>query len=211
MIRRRALSAIQKEEHSEGLPSNYTPVNYLQSSGAQWIEMGVAPSQNTKAVLKIKINEFTNKGASLIGSRSGLNSDDQFTTYLDDYGGTRFLFRMDGQTKAVVFDAVKINTFYTITLSASEMKLELEDGTTVFSKTFSVSDFNSTVTMALFRSKGVSGAYFQGKIYSCKHYNGDELIQNLVPCIDSSGVPCMYDLVEKKTFYNQGTGSFTWG
>lgn len=35
--------------------------------------------------------------------------------------------------------------------------------------------------------------------------------QQLVPCLDANGVPCMYDLVEKKTFYNQGTGSFTWG
>lgn len=201
----------QKAQAQSGLPDGYTAVDYLQSSGAQWIEMGVAPSQNTKVVLKIKINEFTSKGASLIGSRASLNSTDQFTTYLDDYGGTRFLFRVDGQTKAVVFDAVKINTFYTITLSASEMKLELEDGTTVFSKTFSVSDFNSTVTMALFRSKGVSGAYFQGKIYSCKHYNGDELIQDLVPCLNADGVPCMFDLVSRKSFYNKGNGSFTWG
>lgn len=201
----------QKAQAQSGLPSSYTAVDYLQSSGEQWIEMGVAPNQNTKAVLKIKINEFTDKGASLIGSRTDVNSDDQFTTYLDGYDGTRFLFRMDGQTKAVVFDAVKINTFYTITLSASEMKLELEDGTTVFSKTFSVSDFNSTVTMALFRSKGVSGAYFQGKIYSCKHYSGDELIQDFVPCLNADGVPCMFDLVSRKSFYNKGNGSFTWG
>lgn len=91
------------------------------------------------------------------------------------------------------------------------MKAKLEDGTAVFSKTFSVSDFSSTVTMALFRSKGVSGAYFQGRIYSCKHYSGDELIQDFVPCLDSDGVPCMYDLVTKTAFYNQGSGSFTWG
>lgn len=201
----------QEAETQSGLPSSYTAVDYLQSSGEQWIEMGVAPSQNTKAVLKIKINEFTSKGASLIGSRASLNSTDQFTTYLDDYGGTRFLFRVDGQTKAVVFDAVKINTFYTITLSASEMKLELEDGTTVFSKTFSVSDFNSTVTMALFRAKGVGGTYFQGRIYGCKHYSGDELIQDFVPCLNADGVPCMFDLVSRKSFYNKGNGSFTWG
>lgn len=206
---KRRLMAFEKS--GGGLPSSYTAVNYLQSTGAQWIEMGVAPSQNTKAVLKIKINEFTNKGASLIGSRSGLNSDDQFTTYLDDYGGTRFLFRMDGQPEATTFSGVKTNTFYTITLSGTEMKAELADGTAVFSKTFSVSDFTSTVTMALFRSKGVSGAYFQGRIYSCKHYSGDKLIQNFQPCLDTNGVPCMFDFVSQKPFYNVGTGSFTWG
>lgn len=206
---KRRLMAFEKS--GGGLPSSYTAVDYLQSSGAQWIEMGVAPSQNTKAVLKIKINEFTNKGASLIGSRSGLNSDDQFTTYLDDYGGTRFLFRMDGQPKTTSWTGLTTNKIYIVTLSGTEMKAELEDGTAVFSKTFSVPDFTSTVTMALFRSKGVSGAYFQGRIYSCKHYSGDELIQDFVPCLNADGVPCMFDLVSRKSFYNKGNGSFTWG
>ena len=35
--------------------------------------------------------------------------------------------------------------------------------------------------------------------------------QKLVPCLDADGVPCLYDLISKTAFYNQGTGSFTWG
>ena len=194
-----------------GLPEGYTAVNYLQSSGTQWIEMGVAPNQNTKAVLKIKINEFTRQGASLIGSRTNANSDDQFTTYLDNSGGRRFLFRMDGQTQSISWTGLTTNKIYTVTLSGTEMKAELEDGTAVFSKTFSVSDFTSTVTMALFRAKGINASYFQGRIYSCKHYSGDELIQDFVPCLDTGGVPCMFDFVSRKSFYNKGIGSFTWG
>ena len=96
---KRRLMAFEKS--GGGLPEGYTAVNYLQSSGTQWIEMGVAPNQNTKAVLKIKIDELTRQGASLIGSRTDVNSDDKFITYLDDYGGTRFLFRMDGQPEAI--------------------------------------------------------------------------------------------------------------
>ena len=45
----------------------------------------------------------------------------------------------------------------------------------------------------------------------CKHYSGDELIQDFVPCLNADGVPCMYDLIRRRTFYNKGTGSFTWG
>ena len=195
-----------------GLPEGYTAVNYLQSSGEQWIEMGVAPNQNTKAVLKIKINKFNGiNGFSLIGSRADANSNDQFTTYLDDYNGTRFLFRVDGQTEAISWKGLTTDKIYIVTLSGTEMKAELEDGTTVFSKTFSVNDFTSTVTMALFRAKGVSGKYFPGRIYSCKHYRSDELIQDFVPCLDTERVPCMFDLVSQKPFYDVGTGSFTWG
>ncbi len=206
---KRRLMAFEKS--GGGLPSSYTAVDYLQSTGTQWIEMGVTPNQNTKAVLKIKINVFTSKGASLIGSRTNINSDDQFTTYLDDYGGTRFLFRMDGQPKTTSWTGLTTNKIYIVTLSGTEMKAELEDGTAVFSKTFSVPDFTSTLTMALFRSKGVSGDYFRGRIYSCKHYSGDELIQDFQPCLDTNGVPCMFDFVSRKPFYNVGTGSFAWG
>ena len=208
-MNRRRLMAFEKS--GGGLPEGYTAVNYLQSSGEQWIEMGVAPNQNTKAVLKIKINVFTDEGATLIGSRTDGNSDDQFTTYLDGYEGTKFLFRMDGQTKAISWTGLTTNKIYIVTLSGTEMKAELEDGTAVFSKTFSVSDFTSTATMALFRAKGVGGTYFKGRIYSCKHYSGDELIQDFVPCLDTGGVPCMFDFVSQKSFYNKGTGSFTWG
>ena len=195
-----------------GLPSGYTAVNYLQSSGTQWIEMGVAPNQNTKAVLKIKINKFEGAGATLIGSRTNTNSNDQFTTYIDSaYNTTRFLLRVDGQPQAISWTGLTTNKIYTVTLSGTEMKAELEDGTAVFSQTFSVNDFTSTMTMTLFRAKNASGSYFQGRIYSCKHYSGDELIQDFQPCLDTEGVPCMFDFVSQKPFYNVGTGSFTWG
>ena len=200
----------QEAQAQSGLPDGYTAVDYLQSSGAQWIEMGVAPNQNTKAVLKIKINTFTAQGATLIGSRTSLNSTDQFFTYLDDYGGTRFLFRMDGQPETIPWKGLTTNKIYIVTLSGTEMKAELADGTAVFSKTFSVSDFTSTVTMALFKAKPFNNG-FQGRIYSCKHYNNGKLIQDFVPCLDTEGVPCMFDLVSRKSFYNKGNGSFTWG
>lgn len=207
-MNRRRLMAFEKS--GGGLPSGYTAVDYLQSSGTQWIEMGVAPNQNTKAVLKIKINEFTRQGASLIGSRTDTNSSDQFFTYLDYIGGGRFLFRVDGQPETIPWKGLTTDKIYIVTLSGTEMKAELEDGTAVFSKTFSVSDFTSTVTMALFKSKPFNNG-FQGRIYSCKHYSGDELIQDFVPCLDTEGVPCMFDFVSRKSFYNKGNGSFTWG
>ena len=205
---RRRLMMLKKS--GGGLPEGYTALDYLQSSGTQWIEMGVAPNQNTKAVLKIKINEFTRQGASLIGSRTDANSNDQFFTYLDYSGGGRFLFRVDGQPETIPWKGLTTDKIYTVTLSGTEMKAELEDGTAVFSNTFSVHDFTSTVTMALFRTKPLDNG-FRGRIYSCKHYNGDELVQDFVPCLDTEGVPCMFDLVSQKPFYNVGTGSFTWG
>ena len=195
-----------------GLPEGYTAVDYLQSTGTQWIEMGVAPNQNTKTILKIKFNEFPlTGGSSLIGSRTDINSSDQFFTYVDkDRGVRRFLFRVDGQPAPTNCEGLSTDSIYIVTLSGTEMKVELEDGTAIFSQTYSISDFESTVTMALFKSKPHNRG-FLGRIYSCKHYSGDKLIQDFVPCLDAEGIPCMFDLASRKSFYNVGTGSFTWG
>lgn len=37
----------------------------------------------------------------------------------------------------------------------------------------------------------------------------DLLLIHLRPCLDTQGVPCMYDEVSKKYFYNKGTGTFS--
>lgn len=190
------------------LPDGYTKVDYLQSSGTQWIDMGIAPDQNTKVILKVLATNLNgSSGVSLIGSRSSNNSSDQFFTYISADQG--FLFRVDGDEAPSAFTNFKVNTLYTITLSASRF-LVYDNGNRVLAMYLSSSDFTSTVTMALFRAKPFSMGFI-GNIYVCKHYNNDHLIQHFVPCLDSDGIPCMYDLVSKTAFYNQGTGSFTWG
>ena len=190
------------------LPDGYTKVDYLQSSGTQWIDMGIAPDQNTKVILKVLATNLNgSSGVSLIGSRSSNNSSDQFFTYISADQG--FLFRVDGDKAPSAFTNFKVNTLYTITLSASRF-LVYDNGNRVLAMYLSSSDFTSTVTMALFRAKPFSMGFI-GNIYVCKHYNNDHLIQHFVPCLDSDGIPCMYDLVSKTAFYNQGTGSFTWG
>lgn len=191
------------------LPQDYTKVEYLHSSGTQWIDMGIAPDQNTKIILKVLATNLNGgAGVSLVGSRSSNNSSDQFFTYISADQG--LLFRVDGKEAPAAFTDFKANMLYTITLSTSIFFVD-KNGIRVHTMYLSSSsDFTSTVTMALFRSKPFSMGFI-GNIYACKHYNNDHLIQHFVPCLDSDGVPCMYDLVSKTTFYNQGTGSFTWG
>lgn len=47
------------------------------------------------------------------------------------------------------------------------------------------------------------------RIYDFKIYDTEEnLLIHLRPCLDTSKVPCMYDEVTKRYFYNRGTGTF---
>lgn len=41
-----------------------------------------------------------------------------------------------------------------------------------------------------------------------KFWFNDKLTRHLIPSIDKTGTPCMFDLVSRKNFYNAGTGQF---
>ena len=79
---------------------------------------------------------------------------------------------------------------------------------------FNVRASTQNTTSALFAWRNSDGivaykGYF--KVYSYKYYNNDELLQDLIPCLDNNNEPCMYDTISKQTFYNSGTGEFLYG
>ena len=42
-------------------------------------------------------------------------------------------------------------------------------------------------------------------------YDGDTLIRDFIPILDENDVAYLYDKVEKKCYYNAGTGTFSYG
>ena len=55
------------------LPSTYTQVEYIQSSGTQYIDTGMKATQNT--AVKIVIEGLTNASNKILGSRSSATSN----------------------------------------------------------------------------------------------------------------------------------------
>lgn len=53
--------------------------------------------------------------------------------------------------------------------------------------------------------------FMKGDFASFEIYNNGVLVCNLVPCIDSNDVACMYDTINERFLYNLGTGNFTAG
>lgn len=51
-------------------------------------------------------------------------------------------------------------------------------------------------------------AHFYGKIGTVTFTRGGEKSLNLIPCLNEHNVPCMYDTVSGKSYYNKGTGTF---
>lgn len=56
-----------------------------------------------------------------------------------------------------------------------------------------------------------SATGWNGRIYRAKISQGSEIIHDYIPCLDTNGRPCMYDIlgtgtVEENSFYNMGDG-----
>lgn len=51
-------------------------------------------------------------------------------------------------------------------------------------------------------------SHFSGKIGTVTFTRGGEKSLNLIPCLNEHNVPCMYDTVSGKSYYNKGTGTF---
>ena len=50
--------------------------------------------------------------------------------------------------------------------------------------------------------------HFSGKIGTVTFTRGVEKSLNLIPCLNEHNVPCMYDTVSGKSYYNKGKGTF---
>ena len=59
------------------------------------------------------------------------------------------------------------------------------------------------------RSNGIAKGYL--RIYYFKLYNNGTLVRDMIPVLDPNGIPCMFDKVEYKFYYNQGTEGFIAG
>lgn len=61
--------------------------------------------------------------------------------------------------------------------------------------------------------RGSAGFFytFNGKKYSWKFIKNGKFVHNLIPALDPTGTPCMYDLVSQQPYSNAGAGQFIAG
>ena len=85
-------------------------------------------------------------------------------------------------------------------------KTAVIDGVAHTLNTSAITDQNTIGTIVLFaiRNSGTVIQHEHARIYRCKF--GNE--RDFIPVLDLNDVPCMYDKVTRKLFYNAGVGEF---
>ena len=187
------------EENAGGLPSEFTELRYIQSSGTQYIDTRFKPNQNTKIIVDF---QATNTSSHVFGARTKYQSN-AFALYWASnsaaciqVGNSNF----NGGT-------FNVTARHTVEFTSSYMLLDGKE-----QSTYSVSDFQTEYNLYLLSSpNSATSENMTGKIYSCRLYDGDNLIRDYIPVKNSNDVYGMYDRLNKQFYVNTGTGSFTGG
>lgn len=176
------------------------------SSGTQYIDTGIKPTGNTKVVFDFCAYDQTTAQQALFGARPG--DTNRFTIFT---GYSNSSFQADYNTyKTLADETVNYSWIDTTRRMVLEMSNALVVNGTAVATVDKIS-FTSTCSMYLFANNvaGTPQTYGKLRLYSCQIYDNGTLVRDYVPCLDDSGVVCLYDLVESKYYYNAGTGSFT--
>ena len=185
------------------LPEGYTEVQYIQSTGAQWIDTGFKPNQNTRIQMDCNVIGFNSGDAFLFGARIA-SGNTAFCLAADD-ANTRW-FALYGN--AVQNPTGTCTGKHSIDFNQNVLTLDGENST--FAKTTFQSSYN-LLLFATITNGNVDSQRGKMAIYSCQIYDNGNLIRDFVPCIDPTGAVGLYDLVGGKFYGNTGTGVFLAG
>ena len=198
MGRRRELFS-RAARHIEGLPDDFTPVSFLQSSGSQYIDTGRKLTQDSDITIDFSIVE-NNKSVGIFGARESARKNNLA------------LFRDRGLFVGDFSEYPKYR--FTIPESLERTKIQINKAgvwvNDILKKSWSdVADFETPTNGLIFDVGNNNWTNNKAVMRLYSYTDGDA--QRLVPCLDANGVPCLYDLIGKTALYNQGAGSFTWG
>lgn len=185
------------------LPSGYKKLEYIQSSGTQYINTGFNPNQNTRVVVDAKPLSVTQKQLWCI---FGVRTSVFFELYKASTSNMRLTF-LYGSTYTQGFDSLDYTKRHTFEINKNTATV---DGTTL---TYSAQTFQQAYPLFLFASNntGKAGGIAAAELYSAKVYDNGTLIRNFIPCKNASGVIGLWDDVNSVFYQNAGSGTFTAG
>ena len=191
----------------------YTPLQWIQGDGrTQWVDFdGYYPDENWAIEIVATPKEFGTQGyCHAYGAGTASNSSDAVICVLNGTGGT--LTRFVGTVHSGI--AIQLDTQYTIYQDAN---ICTANGDKTPTNSGTASGTALSYPLRLFRNPTATegnlpklcGVIQFSSVRAWNKTTG-KLILDVVPVLDKDGVPCFWDRVGNKLYYNKGTGSFTY-
>lgn len=187
--------------------SNVRRIEYLQSSGTQYIDTNFKPNQDTRVVMDVMHTGDLSSNIALFGGRDALGGISFTLWWYVTNAASRFDYIGEVSNKVSTGYIVENNTRVTVDANKNEWILD------EYSTSMTYTDFQISYNLILFgvNTTGTIKNNFVGRIYSCKIYDNDILIRDYIPVLDDNNIPCLYDKVEEKLYYSKGSEPFSAG
>ena len=200
-------------ENASLLPDGYTQLQYIESTGEQYIDTNYTwTSANHKVVAKISDvasgnnqwlwGSYTNNSNIRPGTIA-ITSADKLSVGVGNVGTASNTYTIDVPT-----------TPTTLTLEVKDDNtFSLLGGSTNYTDVSVSGTFITRIPEYIFagNQQGAASYSSQYKLYSLQMYDNNTLVRDFIPAKDSSGKIGMYDTVSGTFFTNQGTGEFVAG
>jgi hypothetical protein len=181
------------------LPEEYQEVEYLQSTGTQYLDTWITPTANMKAEVKYASNST--------GQTSGVFGASFANNTISIVQNNNLLNIELGKTSIGLTDDTEIHVSVLDTKNAKVYHDGVEQ-----SGSFSSDIPNKTLTIFGRRTNETTLYYGKCKIYYTKIWKDDSVIRYYIPCYRKSDNVCgMYDIVTDTFLTNRGTGTFSKG
>lgn len=202
------------------LPSGYTRLEYIESTGTQWIDTKVLPAEtrilidafilekNTGNDHHIASASWAETGKAELFNVMRLRADR--TGYAVRYGNGN-LRNIEHQGN--VFGRHTFNRNF----QASPYTAQVDSAETITLTPGVVGSIGTTLPLFAFRrNNGSCSGFISMRLYSCKiwktvAFEGVPLIRDFIPCKNASGEVGLWDDVNSVFYGNAGTGAFTAG
>lgn len=191
-----------------GLPNGYTKVEYIQSTTRkEWFDTGVYSKSNLQMQGKVYAAIPSDDKKFVYGGEGTFGTESTSFYLLKNFSWGIRLHRTD-------YEGYEYGGG-TITFDINRNRAIL-NGTTV--ATYSCDNYETTQrTIYIFgtssglRTRSDKGDNGTMRLYWFKIYSDSTLVRDFIPCLDTSGTPCLFDRVGQTTYYNKGSGTLTYG
>ena len=187
------------------LPGGYTQLEYIQSSGTQYIDTGFKPNQDTRTVMDFELTSAYSSIRGIFGVRDTASgtAPNQFVFWNNAAAG----FRTDYFGTQQTISGVTVQARNTVNKNKNVTTIGGETATNT------AATGQCTYSLVLFatNSAGSIEHYSPLLMYSCKIYDDGVLIRYLYPCKNPAGTVGLYDIVSNVFYGNAGTGTFAAG
>lgn len=175
-------------------------LEYIKFSGNQCLDIDFKPKYSTRVIMDVELSGVTNNLFAFFGARdtNSATAANQFVAWMDG-SGTRI--RSDYFGTSVT---ANVTLDYTRFIVDMNRNLCTANGITATNTAVTSGVCSYNMFIGAVNNLGAHAYGMHGKVYSCKIYDNNVLVRDLIPAEDIYGVAGMWDRVEQRFFWNVG-------